>query len=172
MKPIGNKMASLVPFEISESKRNGQQAIPYSKLRIDPLMRMLHPDVNYDWKALLQGAKPTELANHTALTVSPKSDPMIYPITPNMIPLIGLQVLPDRRICLGGQKLDGILMPQNPYLQHLLLMRFLAYYRTCIGITAGNALTANRECFEDRQATFLKIYLWVHRRPVFQMPGK
>ena len=184
MKAMHDQTASLVPFQVSASKRSVPLVLqttikpylqqidrPYSKFTIRPILRSLLPDKNFEWASLLRDSEPVIEEDNTPLTEMSQRETVILPITRKMISALGLAVLPNRRVCVAGKMLAGIYMPKDQATQAILLRGFLAWYLPCIQIRMST-LTVNEKCFAKQQRKFLKTYLyslWANRYMVY--PG-
>ena len=157
MEPVGDLKASIIPFEVSVAKRTSQQTVEYANLDVHPMMQVIHPDKSFDPKAVLEDKSLEQGQIHAKMPVAAQNRARIVPISPKMMPKIGLKVLPNRKVCFAGELLTGIFMPRNPSLQGMILTHLFILYRPCIEIH-GDQFRLDRECFTRRQAMFLRVY--------------
>ena len=128
-----------------------------SQINLNPILQTIPAMKDFDWKSLFSNEDSTPLRNNNTAAKAMKTIQGILPISPKMIPMLGVQVLPNRRFCVAGRMLAGIKAPRNEALQARLLMDFLKYYLPCIGIHAGE-FQVNGQCFERQERRFLQAY--------------
>ena len=159
MNAESDRKASLLPFQLSVSKRHIPQRLleQHSRLDVHPMIRMLHLDRGFAWDALLDDGGLFGKKNGIPMRNMMQNEPLIVPISKHLMYNLGTKILPNRRTCIAGKMLAGILMPRNTSLQALLLRSLFLYYLPCIEVQ-GNTFALNRGCFAERENTFLKIY--------------
>ena len=164
--------ASLLPFEISRSKRSLEvsEGIRLKHRRLfrrsvtyHPLVKTLSPDSSFDWNSFMQLTRKTldDDKNTTKKETRKLKNYKIVPITMDLIHKLGVLVLPSRRLCFGGEIIKGIILPSNTSLQIQIIKRFLIWFSPCLE-DKGNALKLNEQCLHQRQNRFLKMYLHSH----------
>ena len=165
MKALDNKKASLLPFQVSASKRwMSHYEIPRSQLSIDPIPRNVAPDKKFALGAQFQN-KALDTGKDDAWVESAPQDRLtVLPISSDLMSNLGLKVLPNQRVCIAEKVLAGILMPKDIFAQAVLLRRFLVWFLPCMEIQRNTALRVNNACFAKRENAFLKVYFHSLRR--------
>ena len=163
--------ASLLPFQVSKSKRSveyrlkrylGYQDMRYQRSRpYHQMLRTLLPDPHFDWIGFIN---PEEMKIENKSSLKTEALPSgnrtyrIVPISLHLIKALGIHVLAERRLCFGGEPLKGIFLPSEKKLQIELIKRFIIWYSPCFE-DDRNTLNLNKICLHDRQTRFLKMYL-------------
>lgn len=163
--------ASLLPFQVSKSKRSveyrlkrylGYQDQSYQRSRpYHQMLRTLLPDPHFDWIGFIN---PEEMKIENKSSVKTEAltgnnrTYRIVPISLHLIKALGIQVLAEGRLCFGGEPLKGIFLPSEKPLQIELIKRFIIWYSPCFE-DDQNTLKLNKICLHDRQTRFLKMYL-------------
>ena len=133
MKPFGNKKASIVPFEVSLSKR----------------------------RMFLTGASGNSMITTANNDIRVKNRKpirkVLLPISPEIVSNLGFKVLPDRRVCMAEVMLAGILVPRDWARGSITLKGLLAWYLPCMEIHR-NTFRRNKKCFARRQYAFQKFF--------------
>ena len=159
MKPLNNQKYSYLPFKISASKRGMFQGeIPYSQLSIDPIVQNLTPE----WESLFNNLYHAGNKNSVWVRNPPQKGLHVLPISSELIPNVGLKVLPNGRVCMAEKMLAGILMPKNPSVQYVMLRKFLAWYLPCMELHRNKSFLVNKNCFAEWENTFLRIYYHIY----------
>ena len=150
--------ASLLPFHVGKSKRSA----PYVQKKLlqsrqyHHLLRTLLPDPHFDWLSITTHQKnQTSIESKDGQT---KRSYKMIPITLRLIGAISIHVLPNRRLCFGGELLNGIFLPHNKSVQIELIKRFIIWYSPCFE-DKMNTFRLDRKCLMKRQNQFLKMYL-------------
>ena len=157
MEAVGGQMPSLLPFQVSRSKRG----IPWRRLghdirmRAHPIIQTLSPDNDFAWNALFE-----DRGRITKQNVPPTANrkQAILPVSTKMMSKLGLTILPNRKACFAGKMLAGVKMPRHAALQSLALKYLLIWYLPCVEVPGNDAFVLNENCFADRENRFLKIY--------------
>ena len=161
--------ASLLPFEVSRYKRSlgvldgirlKNRRMFRRSVTYHPLVKTISPDRSFDWKSFVELTRERldDDTNITEKETRKHKNYKIVPITMDLIHKLGVLVLPSRRLCFGGELLKGIILPSNTSLQIQIIKRFLMWYSPCLE-DEGNALKLNKQCLQQRQHRFLKMYL-------------
>ena len=86
----------------------------------------------------------------------------IVPFSHNLLSKLGIQILPDRRVCLAGRLLKGVMFPKNGALQGIVMKKLLVWYFPCFkhqDSLAGNIVyKLNHACLMHRESELLKIF--------------
>ena len=152
--------AALHPFEVSISKKSlpafFKQSARFEKsVRYHPLMRTISPDRHFNWEsAFFQSHREVD---KTDATVQKTGSHHFVPISMDLVSKLGVRVLRNRQLCLGGKALQGIFLPKNLMLQHSLIKRFLVWFSPCIEVKRMR-YTINKYCFDRREYEFLRMY--------------
>ena len=119
-------------------------------------MKTISPDRHFNWEGVIFPSKD-DLEGRAAMTKKNKTN-RIVPISMDLISNLGVRVLRNRQLCLGGKVLQGIFLPKNMMLQLSLIKRFLVWYSPCIEIKQ-KLYKMNNYCFDRREHDFLRMYL-------------
>ena len=158
MEPVNDKRASLVPFQISVSKRGIQKPIPLGLLTFHPMsLGVSYTNARLSVEASFADKMLAMKKNDTKKTNSAQTQLTVLPITNEMMGKLGLTVRKDQTVCFAEKLLVGIWMPKNPALRSFLLKAFSTLYIPCIEIH-GNTFVLNQKCFARRQNAFLGAY--------------
>ena len=155
--------ASLLPFQVSKSKRSVEYRLKrYQRSRLHhQMLRTLLPDPHFDWMGFTN-PEEMKIENRSSVkTEASRTDNKSYriiPISLQLIKALGIHVLAEGRLCFGGEPLDGIFLPSEKPLQIELIKRFIIWYSPCLE-DDQNTLKLNKICLHDRQIRFLKMYL-------------
>ena len=81
----------------------------------------------------------------------------------NLLSKLGIQILPDRRVCLAGKLLKGVMFPKNGALQGIVMKKLLVWYYPCFkpaqDSSTGNAVyKLNPTCLMQRESELLGIF--------------
>ena len=121
-----------------------------------PLMNTILPDRQFNWKSVIFSSK--DEIDKLAATSEKNKVHRVVPISMDLVSKLGVRVLHNRQLCLGGRELQGIYLPKNQKLQLSLIKRFLVWYSPCIGVKQKR-YTINKYCFNRREHEFLRMYL-------------
>ena len=102
--------ASLLPFEVSKSKRSSgasEKAPPKIRrmfrrsVKYHPVVKTISPDRSFDWKGFVESMreKLDDNANTTKTETPKHTNYKIVPLTIDLIDKLGVLVLPSRRLC-------------------------------------------------------------------------
>ena len=82
---------------------------------------------------------------------------------------LGLRIISDRRLCLGGRILEGVEFPKDESLQSIVMKKLLVWYLDCFDLQApkssGGFYKLNNACFQQRQSDLLKIFRRLSGKP-------
>ena len=80
----------------------------------------------------------------------------------NLLSKLGIQILPDRRVCLAGKLLKGVMFPKNGALQGIVMKKLLVWYFPCFkpqDSSTGNVVyKLNPACLMQRESELLRIF--------------
>ena len=80
----------------------------------------------------------------------------------NLLSKLGIQILPDRRVCLAGRLLRGVMFPKNGALQGIVMKKLLVWYFPCFkpqDSSTGNVVyKLNPACLMQRESELLRIF--------------
>ena len=75
---------------------------------------------------------------------------------------LGLRIISDRRLCLGGRILEGVVFPKNEALQGIVMKKLLVWYLDCFDLrapkTSAGFYKLNNACFRQRQSELQRIF--------------
>ena len=69
---------------------------------------------------------------------------------------LGLKVVQDRTLCFAGRVLRGVLMPNNRFLQSIIMRRIFLWYFSCIRVIK-DVYRVNNRCFVEKEKKFIKM---------------
>ena len=149
-------------FEVSISKKSlltdfePSPRIAEKSVRYHPILKTISPDPHFNWESVF--FPPQGDVFKTVAAVQKNGGHRIVPISMDLVSKLGVRVLRNRQLCLGGKALQGIFLPKNLMLQHSLMKRFLVWYSPCIE-AKPKLYTINEYCFDRREHEFLRMYL-------------
>ena len=80
----------------------------------------------------------------------------------NLLSKLGIQILPDRRVCLSGKLMKGVVFPKNVALQGIVMKKLLVWYFPCFkpqdSSTGNVTYKLNPTCLMQRESQLLKIF--------------
>ena len=86
----------------------------------------------------------------------------------NLLPRLGIQILPDHRVCLDGKVLTGVVFPKRGTIQAMVMKQLLAWYLPCFklqGSSTGNSTyKLNSTCLMYRESQRLGIFKELSRK--------
>ena len=92
------------------------------------------------------------------------------PRTHRILTKLGISVLPDGRLCLGGKLMKGLVLPKNDHLQANVIKQIMVWYSPCIGFmnpkrnTGPHIYQINNACVLQRQNKLMKMFLKISAR--------
>ena len=82
---------------------------------------------------------------------------------------LGIRIISDRRLCLGGRILEGVVFPKDESLQGIVMKKLLVWYLDCFDLQApknsGGFYKLNNSCFQQRQSDLLRIFRRLSGKP-------
>lgn len=75
----------------------------------------------------------------------------IFPTSLRTFSKLGLAVLPNNEICIGGRKLDGVVLPSKPLLQFKLMLVIAIWFSPCLQKETD---IKRRNCFDSQMEKF------------------
>ena len=82
---------------------------------------------------------------------------------------LGIRVISDRRLCLGGRILEDVVFPKNEALQGIVMKKLLVWYLDCFDLRAPKTRSGfyklNDECFRQRQSDLQRIFRRLSAKP-------
>ena len=82
---------------------------------------------------------------------------------------LGLRIISDRRLCLGGRILDDVVFPKNEALQVIVMKKLLVWYLDCFDLrapkTSAGFYKLNNACFRQRQSVLQRIFRRLSGKP-------
>ena len=82
---------------------------------------------------------------------------IIFKATHPLLSRLGILTMPDRRLCLGGKLLKGVVLPKNVSIQSNVIRQLVIWYLPCIKLTKSKASAdtynylVNQSCFLRRE---------------------
>ena len=71
---------------------------------------------------------------------------------------LGIRVISDRRLCLGGRILEGVVFPKNEALHGIVMKKLLVWYLDCFDLrapkTSAGFYKLNNACFGKDNMNF------------------
>ena len=124
-------------------------------VKYHPLMNTILPDRHFNWKGVIFSSK--DEIDKTAATSEKNKVHRVVPISMDLVSKLGVRVLRNRQLCLGGKALKGIFLPKNRMLQRSIIKRFLVWYSPCIDVKQKH-YTINKYCFDRKEHDFLRMF--------------
>ena len=91
----------------------------------------------------------------------------------NLLSKLGIQILPDRRVCLSGKLMKGVVFPKNVALQGIVMKKLLVWYFPCFkpqdSSTGNVTYKLNPTCLMQRESQLLKIFKRLSGKPQLGM---
>ena len=78
----------------------------------------------------------------------------IFPVLVKSFSSLGLTVLPNKEICIGRIKLDGVLLPRDPSAQFKIMIGIAIWFSPCIQPSSS---IKRRNCIERQKKRFYNL---------------
>ena len=86
----------------------------------------------------------------------------------NLLPRLGIQILPDHRVCLDGKVLTGVVFPKRGTIQAVVMKQLLVWYFPCLklqdSLIGNSPYKWKSTCLMYRESQLLGIFKHMSRK--------
>ena len=135
----------------------GRRKIKQRRALMFYLITSMPLDTKFEWGNINRIKNDNASINDTSYQekLTKYSEKKHFAITLKTLQKLRIRLLPDGRVCFAGRMPKGILMPNDPRLQYLILQRMILWYLPCVKDDRNGYILA-KTCYIKRENMFLR----------------
>ena len=139
-------------------KEAESQEASLAKSKLKWTMAFLSPDPFYDWSKVNERSVRDNDGNERSVI---KADTNLKKIQNRSMRKnwVKLSILPNRKLSVDGNIVEGVLMPFEKYAWILIGKEIANWFSTCLEHDKNDSLKINESCFVQRQKHLLAMFL-------------